>query len=417
MNPKRTTLTRRTALQLLAISGAMYGFPAAALADTQTDLNSAQSRLATAQSELNAIATEYEKLSTEQSKTLDQIEAVKSKISKITTRIAGLERKLATKRRELSSQVSEEYKDGSRGMVDLFVHSTSVEELISNLYYYDKITDEQAQLIGEVNSMREECAYERAELEAQEASLEEVSRTQADQLKAMRGKQQEAQRLIDGLDKEVKDLIAKRDSELLAAQKEAARAQAEREAAEQKAAERKAAEQKAAEEAAQKKEQEQQAASQPSSKDSATASSGEEASAPAAAEEQEPAQSTGSAAAVVASCQSTPSPGGGLCAGWCSDVMINAGYGFVSGNANDMYAEFCFSSNRAELKPGMAVAVSTHPHSSAGRIYGHIGMYVGNNTVMDNIGYIRTTTLDEWCSYYGETVPVRWGWLNNIVLS
>ena len=87
--------------------------------------------------------------------------------------------------------------------------------------------------------------------------------------------------------------------------------------------------------------------------------------------------------------------------------MINAGYGFVSGNANDMYAEFCFSSNRAELKPGMAVAVSTHPHSSAGRIYGHIGMYVGNNTVMDNIGYIRTTTLDEWCSYYGETVPVR----------
>jgi hypothetical protein len=64
----------------------------------------------------------------------------------------------------------------------------------------------------------------------------------------------------------------------------------------------------------------------------------------------------------------------------------------------------------------MAVAVSTHPHSSAGRIYGHIGMYIGDNTVMDNIGYIRSISLDEWCTYYGETVPARWGWLNNIVL-
>ena len=97
--------------------------------------------------------------------------------------------------------------------------------------------------------------------------------------------------------------------------------------------------------------------------------------------------------------------------------MINAGYGFVAGNANDMYAEFCYSSNRADLRPGMAVAVSTHPHTSAGRIYGHIGMYVGDGTVMDNIGYIRSISLDEWISYYGETVPVRWGWLNGIVLS
>ena len=44
-------------------------------------------------------------------------------------------------------------------------------------------------------------------------------------------------------------------------------------------------------------------------------------------------------------------------------------------------------------------------------------MYVGDGTVMDNIGYIRSISLDEWISYYGETVPVRWGWLNGIVLS
>ena len=97
--------------------------------------------------------------------------------------------------------------------------------------------------------------------------------------------------------------------------------------------------------------------------------------------------------------------------------MINAGYGYVAGNANDMYAEFCFSSNRADLMPGMAVAVSSHPHTTMGRIYGHIGMYIGGGMMMDNIGYIRTISVDEWCDFYGQTVSPRWGWLNGIVLS
>ena len=42
-------------------------------------------------------------------------------------------------------------------------------------------------------------------------------------------------------------------------------------------------------------------------------------------------------------------------------VMENAGYGYVGGNANDMYAEYCYSSNRADLMPGMAVAVDGKP--------------------------------------------------------
>ena len=91
-----------------------------------------------------------------------------------------------------------------------------------------------------------------------------------------------------------------------------------------------------------------------------------------------------------------------------ADVFINAGLGNVSGNACDMYASYCTSSNRANLKPGMIIAVSSHPYTTAGRIYGHVGIYVGNGTVMDNIGYIRS------CS---ATITPRWGWAKGIVLS
>ena len=399
MSLKRTNMTRRAVLSLVAGMSAQALLPTLALADTESDLAAAQAKLEQAQAELNIIASEYEQLSAEQSATLDEIEAMETQISTLEVDIRKTETRLVDKQEELSQAVSEEYKDGSRGVVDLLMRSTSVDSLISNLYCYEKITQEQAKLIQSVKDMRDDYLSQQAELELQQAMLEEVSKVQQTQLEAMRGKQLEAQQIIDGLGQEVKDLIAKRDAELLAAQQEAERARKEREEAERAAA------------AA--KEREQAAAAATASDASATTGANTTATSSDGASQ---ASGKGSAAKVVAACQSTPSPGLGLCAGWCSNVMINAGYGFVPGNANDMYANYCHSSNRADLKPGMAVAVSTHPHTSAGRIYGHIGMYIGNGTMMDNIGYIRTISVDEWCSFYGETVTPRWGWLNNIVL-
>lgn len=472
---KRTTITRRAAVTMLAAAGLFSMNPSVGLADTKSDLSSAKARLAGAKAELDAIATEYEALSTAQSATLDELNTIEKSVRSVKKRIKRTEKELVQKQQTLAQSVSDEYKDGSLGVVDLLMRAGSVEELISNLYYYGKITQEQANLIEDVKKTRERYVEQMTELEVQQVSLEEVSQTQAAHLESMREKQLEAQQLIDGLDEEVRKLIAKQDAELLAAQKEAevsrtrreeavrrateesaakeaaskqaaAKEAAEKEAAAKEEAEKAAAAKKAAEkEAAEKEAAEKDAAA----KDTAAKEEAEKAAAQEAAqqEEQKNAQdatedvaseaepvepevvaddgaadmvdegfATGSLEAVISSCFNTPSPGSGLCAGWCSNVMINAGYGFVNGNANDMYAEFCHSSDLADIRPGMAVAVSTHPHSSAGRIYGHIGMYIGDNTVMDNIGYIRSISLDEWCTYYGETVPARWGWLNNIVL-
>ena len=47
---------------------------------------------------------------------------------------------------------------------------------------------------------------------------------------------------------------------------------------------------------------------------------------------------------------------------------------------------------------------------------GHVGIYVGNNTVRDNIGYIRDINVDSWISYYGATSTPRWGWAKGINL-
>lgn len=104
----------------------------------------------------------------------------------------------------------------------------------------------------------------------------------------------------------------------------------------------------------------------------------------------------------------TPSPGPGWCAMWVSQVYQNAGLGYIGGNANDMYRNYTFTSDRSKLKVGMLVAVeSSSSGSTAGLTYGHVGIYIGDGKVIDNIGHIRVTTLDDWIATFCKHHPVR----------
>lgn len=113
---------------------------------------------------------------------------------------------------------------------------------------------------------------------------------------------------------------------------------------------------------------------------------------------------------IVDCAYSTDSPGAGWCAMWVSLVYSNAGMGYPYGNACDMYYRYCTSDDRSDLKVGMIVAVPSHPGDSAGVEFGHVGIYVGNNIVRQNVGAITDQDLDDWIAYYGKTHTPKWGW-------
>ena len=118
--------------------------------------------------------------------------------------------------------------------------------------------------------------------------------------------------------------------------------------------------------------------------------------------------------AVVDSACRVPSPGPGLCSEWVGEVFGDAGMRYIGDqDACDMCRNYCHSTDRNELKVGMVLAVTSHPHTIMGYIYGHIAIYIGDGKVMDNVGVIRTKTLDEWVSHYGASEPVKWGWYDN----
>lgn len=107
-----------------------------------------------------------------------------------------------------------------------------------------------------------------------------------------------------------------------------------------------------------------------------------------------------------------------MCAAWVTNVFRNAGIGTWSGNACDMYYSYCTSSNRSTIQPGMIVAVGSCAGSYASRLYGHVGIYIGNGTVYHNLsGVVGSMSLDSWCSTFGGTSTPRWGWLGGVALS
>lgn len=49
-----------------------------------------------------------------------------------------------------------------------------------------------------------------------------------------------------------------------------------------------------------------------------------------------------------------------------------------------------------------------------GKIYGHVGIYIGDGKVRHNIGQVVTDDLDKWISYYGSDAEVRWGYPSGV---
>lgn len=116
---------------------------------------------------------------------------------------------------------------------------------------------------------------------------------------------------------------------------------------------------------------------------------------------------------IVSATYEVASPGANLCAAWVSLCYQRAGLGYPSGDADDMYWNFCHSSNRNDIMSGMIIAVATHPHNSAGTRYGHCGILFERNGelwVRHNTGTIEESRLQDWIDYYGVTCTPKWGW-------
>lgn len=101
-----------------------------------------------------------------------------------------------------------------------------------------------------------------------------------------------------------------------------------------------------------------------------------------------------------------------MCAAWVTGVYQAAGAPVIPyGNAIDMWNTYSYtgSTSKENIPPGAIVCGSGSGYM--GSLYGHVGIYIGNGMVANNIGAFSMETLDSWCSWQSATCQGHTGWI------
>lgn len=188
-----------------------------------------ESELAAAQQHLDQLASEADKAFQELEESRAKLDATTDEVDETKAQIEETGRQLSEKRAALGQHMRDSYKTGTVSLTSLVLGATSFEDLVSRVYYVDRINDARAEEIQEVNRLSEE-------LSAQQRELEEVQARQQEEVEAVEARVTEYEEMVyeaqeyrDGLGEDVQRLLEEEEA-ARAAEEEAAR-KAEEEAA------------------------------------------------------------------------------------------------------------------------------------------------------------------------------------------
>ena len=160
-------LSRRTFLSGAAALGALsFMAPTAAFAETaaekQAEADAVRNQLVGLQADLETAADNYYKAIEEQDAAKAAMEAEQAKIDDANTQIASLQDKLGTRARSM-------YRSGSTSFLDFVLGASSFEEFTQNWDLLNHVNAEDADMVHEAKTLREELQAAKDEFARQES--------------------------------------------------------------------------------------------------------------------------------------------------------------------------------------------------------------------------------------------------------
>lgn len=107
-----------------------------------------------------------------------------------------------------------------------------------------------------------------------------------------------------------------------------------------------------------------------------------------------------------------------MCAAWVSGVYEAAGLPYPYGNAIDFWNRWKNTGSTSMNNIPLGAVVCGSGTGYMGSIYGHVGIYIGDGLVANNIGTFSIEPLESWCAWQtatcqGHTGWIGWVWPNN----
>ena len=191
-------------------------------------LASPQSELAEVSAQLETYGAELEELQGDLATKTTELEDTEYKIGEKQANIKTTTEELANAKAVLGARMRSSYKSGTSSLLGVILGADSIDDIVSRIYYMDKVAQSDAEAIEEVRTLEDRLKSEMKDLENtkknQEKAVDELQ-TQVDEYSA---KVSEARSYYEALDAQVQaELAAQQEAE------ENARIQAALDAAEE----------------------------------------------------------------------------------------------------------------------------------------------------------------------------------------
>ncbi len=186
--------------------GLSLSVPSVAFATESAEL---QAQLDAALADLDALQANVDDATAALGKTNYDLDQTRQQIEDLQDQIDESEAELIVARGELSSLMSSNYKQGGNaGLLEMVLGAESFEELVSRVYYADKLSSAQQESIQAVITLQESLESDKAELEKQEAEQEQLLKSQEAEAAAAQAAMAEQESYVDQLSDEVQQALA-----------------------------------------------------------------------------------------------------------------------------------------------------------------------------------------------------------------
>lgn len=220
----------------LVVTLGLATVPVSAMAATSEEL---QAQLAQASQQLMSLYGEAEQAGYDLDNVTRDLNNTNDQITDLEGQISEQQAQLVTKKSQLCDILASQYKMGDEtGLLSLILSSDSFGDLVSNIHYANKISEQKQGAIKEVRELQESLEQNKSSLEEQRTQQEQLVADQQAKADSANQAAAQAQAYYDQLSDEVKQKLAEEEAER--------RAAAEKEAQEAAAAAKKKAEEEAA---------------------------------------------------------------------------------------------------------------------------------------------------------------------------
>lgn len=196
-----------------------------AYAASSADLSS---QLSAAQTQLDSLSQQLEIAQAKVEDTTAKIDDTNEQIEKLKPEIEEKQAKVSEAQQNLAQNVTSSYKSGGQSLTNMVLSSTSFSDIISNIFYANKVAEANSDQIAETNAMVNELKQKEQELSDAQTELQTLLDNQKEEEASLESAQREAESYVNGLSSELQSALkAEREAEAKKQQEAAAKAAAE----------------------------------------------------------------------------------------------------------------------------------------------------------------------------------------------